>query len=175
MVVEGHDLLQHEVGLLDHVLIDDSLEAELVLHVGHSCEQVALAVGANSGTEAGVDDLCASLGGRAGSGHEEAVGGVAVEVQDKVGPALLQGSDQLGGYLQAHRVGGKRGRQVDDAFSLVAYLLDGRRLPRAQRNRRLLDEVRKDRRYGASDGGSAPEWRHHLHKPRSEARGGSRP
>ena len=95
-VVEGHDLLQHEVGLLDHILVDNGLEAQLVLHVGHGGEQVALAVGAHGGTEAGVDDLRAGLGGRTGRRHEEAVGGVAVEVQDQIGPALLEGGDQLG-------------------------------------------------------------------------------
>ena len=73
-----------------------ALQAQLVFHVSHRGQHVALPVRTDSGAQAHVDDVGTGLGRGPAGGDEQAVGAVAVVVQHQFGPALAQGRHQLG-------------------------------------------------------------------------------
>ena len=95
-VVIGHDLLEHEVGGTDHVLVglgQGHGHAEVLLDVGRGGEHLALAVPAHGRAERGVHDVAAGRGRRAHGRHEQAIGVVAMVVEDEFGVGLADGRD----------------------------------------------------------------------------------
>ena len=95
-VIVRHDLLADEVGVADGILVQVALQAQLVFHIGHRGQHVALAVGTHGRAQAHIDDVGAGLGRGPAGGDEQAVSAVAVVMQHQFGPAFAQGRHQRG-------------------------------------------------------------------------------
>ena len=97
-VVVGHDLLEHEVGGPDHVLVvlgQGHGHAQIFLDVGGRGEHLALAVPAHGSADGGVDDVAAGFGGGAHGRDKQPVRVVAVVVDDQIGVGLADGGNKL--------------------------------------------------------------------------------
>ena len=90
-----HELLANEIGIAQRFPVEAGLKTQFIFHISGQRTDIALTIAANRSAETGIDDLATCFRSSCTSRQEQAIGDMAMVMQNQFRPAFSECRDQF--------------------------------------------------------------------------------